>query len=337
MKSRKIVAISTHPRPHPLAPKSGATRRGGLFRTESPKSPLEKGDLGGLTFGLLILTLFFLFPSLSKAQETFGQTFTKTVQFSDNEDNKFLVININGAITIEAYNGETVELTVTEHLEGTSSEIERAKRELEFKLERKGDVIIAWLDAPFTELEYEESEYQYDWDHDYEDRGGRDYSFTHTIRIRVPKNIIIEASTINGEAVKISGSFRKVEADNINGDIILKNMTSQTDAETINGDITAKYDEAPDRDSTFDTLNGTIEVFMPEDLSADIYFDSFHGDLFTNFKNLQRLEPEVQKSSDSGHATTTYSIDEFSPVRIGSGEINLRFEVLDGDVYLRKW
>jgi hypothetical protein len=338
----------THPRPLPIPIKTIGTRRGALVHRELLPFHLLKvppccvglrpeDSGGGLRVGLLAAIFIFallLQPPISKAQD-FSQTITKTAQFADpsNTGNKFRIINVNGSITIETYDGETVELIVTEHIEGSNSELEQAKEELEYRLERKGNLILAYLDAPFITLEFDEDEINYCISRDNDDH---DYRFSHDVHIRVPQGISLEASTMNEGAVNITGSFKKIEARNLNGDVELKDITSQTFASTLNGDVTVSYQKAPSADSEFKTLNGTIDVTVPENLSADIYFKSLRGDFYTNFENLQRLEPQVQKSTHSNHSATIYRIDKFSPVRIGDGDIDLRFEVLNGEVYLRK-
>ncbi|HET6528352.1 MAG TPA: DUF4097 family beta strand repeat-containing protein [Balneolaceae bacterium] len=280
----------------------------------------------------IFVIAFFLQPTHLSAQD-FSQTITKTAQFADPSDagNKFRVLNINGSVIIEAYDGEMIELTVTESIEGSDSEIERAKEELEYKLERKGNLILAYLDAPFITLEYDEDGISY-----HINRDDNDYHFTYNLHVRVPRGILIEASTMNNGDVSITGSFKKIEARNLNGDVELKSITSPTFASTLNGDVTVSFAKTPPDDSEFKTLNGTIDVAIPENLSADIYFKSLMGDFYTDFEDLKRLQPEVQKSSHSDHSVTTYRVDKFSPIRIGDGDIDLRFKVLNGDVYLRK-
>ncbi len=282
-----------------------------------------------LTSALLICTMF---ASTVQAQSS-QWTVTKTAEFADKSDtnNKFRIMNINGSVTIEAYGGDTIKLSVNEKISGTSSEIEKGKQELEYKIERRGNLILAYLDAPFITLRYEDDQVHYRIDRD--DDG---YEFIHDVHVHVPRDILLEGSTINKGKLTVSGDFIEVEASNVNGDLDLSRLTSKTCASTVNGDITVSYDQAPDKDSEYHTVNGTIEVFMPNDLSADVYFKSMHGDLYTDFENVTRLTPEVNKQTESEGSSITYRVDKFSPLRIGNGGTKLRFEVLNGDVYLRK-
>lgn len=286
----------------------------------------------GMTMGLIFSITLLIQPSVSSAQD-FAQTINKTAEFANLSDagNKFIIKNINGSVSIEAYDGNTIELTVNQEISGNSSEVEQGKQELEYKLERRGNLIFAYLDAPFITVDFENGKLNYCIN-----RQDDDYQFTHDVTVRVPRNILMEGSTINKGMVSITGNFREVNADNVNGDVELKHMTSKTKANTVNGDITITYDEAPDQDSEYHTVNGTIEIYMPADLSADVFFKSMHGDLYTDFDNVTRLTPQVDKETDSHGSAITYRLDKFSPLRIGNGGTKLRFEVLNGDVYIRK-
>ena len=298
---------------------------------ESPRNNIQKKRLR-IARGLLLLCLFFVQTSSSQAQD-FTQTINKTAKFADPADagNKFIIKNINGSVSIEAYEGNTIQLSIKEVIRGNSSEVEQGKQELEYKLERRGNLIFAYLDAPFINVNFENGEINFCMN-----RRDEDYQFTHDVTVRVPRGILLEGSTINKGTVMIAGNFREVSAHNVNGDVELEHMTSKTKANTVNGDITITYDEAPDQDSEYHTVNGTIEVYMPDDLSADVYFKSMHGDLYTDFENVTRLTPQVNKETDSHGSAITYRLDKFSPLRIGSGGTQLRFQVLNGDVYIRK-
>lgn len=302
-----------------LLPKSQGT----IWNSPSSKSII-------CSISLLLLGLFQ--ASCTMAQ-SFTQNIHKTARFADPSDpgNTFRLMNINGAVTVEAYDGQVVELSVDEEIEGSRQEIAQARRDLKFKLERRGNLILAYLDAPFITLKKEDGELQYNIERD-----GEDYEFTHTIHVRVPRGILLKSSVINCKAMTINGPFKEVIAHTVNGALQLHHLQSRTEASTVNGDITVSYDRSPDRNSSYHTVNGRIDVSMPGSLSADVYFESMNGDFYTNFTDIQRLKSKVHLNRNNHGSGTTYRIDEFRPVRIGQGGTELRFKVLNGDVYLRK-
>ena len=128
----------------------------------------------------------------------------------------------------------------------------------------------------------------------------------------------------------------ELSVSNVNGKLELADVAGTTRARTVNGDISATYRQSPAGDSRYETINGTIEVHYPGDLSADIRFKSMHGELYTNFKNIRRLKSQVETSERNRRGGITYRVDKFTPVRIGSGGPHYRFEVLNGDVYIKR-
>lgn len=279
---------------------------------------------------ILFITLCFFNTAWGQSAE---RTITRSARFADinDRDNRFIIKNLYGSVTVEAYNGETVELSIEEEIQGSSSEIEQGKNELEYILERDGNKIFAYLTAPFINVNRYGDRFSYNVN-----MNDRTYRFTHTITARVPRNVLLEASTINKGILSVTGKITDIKAGNVNGDITLTNIVSATEVSTVNGNIEIIYDEVPVSDSKYNTVNGVIDIYFPDNLSANVYFSSLHGDLYTDFDNVTRLKPEVNKETKSREQTVTYRLDKFTPVRIGNGGTKLRFEVLNGDVYLRK-
>ncbi|NGP88154.1 DUF4097 family beta strand repeat-containing protein [Fodinibius halophilus] len=283
------------------------------------------------TFALTLLTPL-LSPFNSVTQNT-TRTIKKSMTFADPADpgNKFKVMNIDGSVTVEAYDGDTIELTIKEQIDGTPGEVRQAREELEYKVERRGNLILTYLDAPFITFRFDGKDVHYSVD-----RNDDSYIFIHNLHLKVPQAILLDVSSINKGGINIDGNFKAVEASNVNGSLNLTHLTSKTRANTINGDITVSYDKVPVKDSEYHTINGTIEVNMPDDLSADIYFKSLHGDIYTDFQNVKPLTPKVKTVSNSNRSKVMYEVKKFSPLRIANGSVELRFEVLNGDVYIRK-
>lgn len=282
----------------------------------------------------LIITLIFSVCLLSVAAGQSAQrTITKSARFDDINDkkNRFIIKNLHGDVSVKAYDGETVDLTINEVIEGTSSEIKQAQTELEYVLERDRNFIVAYLTAPFIKVRKSEGHFGYNVN-----MKDRNYQFTHHITVRVPQNVLLEASTVNRGILSVTGRFPAINAGNVNGDIILKNIVSTTSVSTVNGDIEITFAKPPTTDSKYHTVNGRMDIYFPANLSADIYFSSLHSDLYSDFDKITRLSPEVQKENSSNGRTVSYRIDNSTPIRIGNGGPKLNFEVLNGDVYLRK-
>lgn len=291
--------------------------------------------LAKLTRGMTVLALTLILFAPTAFAQTFSETREETARFQNasSPDNVLYIHNINGNVRVEGTNGDDIQITYTKKIDAdTQRDLDRAKEEVEFVIDEENNRILIYLDAPFINVKKRNGEIGYninDWDDDYD--------FLFDITVQVPKNTNLNVSTINNRNVLVENIDAKwLDVSNINGSVELANISGITDANTINGDITARYTETPSSDSSYETLNGTIEVMYPENLSADITFKSMHGDLYTDFENVQRLQPRVESSEGRSRGKTTYRIDKFAPLRIGNGGPTFKFEVLNGDVYVKR-
>lgn len=311
---------------HPIRQSADSPPRRELF------FPSLKG-VRGMTSRFFLLIIFFSLPLLLAAQD-YTQTIDRSLRFSqaNNPSNQLKVFNIHGDVTVEGYDGEEVQIIARQEIDGSDEDIEQARQELEFVTERDGNTIFVYIDAPYITFEKSgKSHFNYhvnDWNDDYE--------FLHDITVRVPKNSRVDASTINHGMVSVNNTTQPVSASNINGKVELQNIAGATRARTVNGDITARYARSPKEDSEYKTVNGTIEVNYPRDLSADIKFKSMHGEIYTDFKNIKQLKTQVDTNKKRAGGSVKYKIDRFSPIRIGDGGPVFNFEVLNGNVYIKR-
>ena len=126
------------------------------------------------------------------------ETIKEEVQFNTtSKDNVFFVDNMHGAVEVEGYNGKTIVIEVIKTITGKSSEIvAKGKREINLKVEKKGNKIYAYSDSPYTFFDLETGKYSHreNWN---SRRSRRKYEYSLDFKIKVPKNVSIDVSTVN--------------------------------------------------------------------------------------------------------------------------------------------
>jgi DUF4097 and DUF4098 domain-containing protein YvlB len=76
----------------------------------------------------------------------------------------------------------------------------------------------------------------------------------------------------------------EVDAHTVNGSIKVLNSSGRVSAETVNGSLTAELNQIdPNADMKFETVNGSIKVYLPERGGADIDAGTVNGGLDTDF------------------------------------------------------
>jgi DUF4097 and DUF4098 domain-containing protein YvlB len=125
---------------------------------------------------------------------------------------------------------------------------------------------------------------------------------------------------VNGN-IKADGMGREVRANSVNGNVDVSS-TSWADAKTVNGHIKAAMGDAEWNGTLqIESVNGSIELDMPSDFSADVTFSSVNGHIDSDFPlSINNTWPVGHKANGT----------------IGKGGRELAIKTVNGNVELRK-
>jgi DUF4097 and DUF4098 domain-containing protein YvlB len=245
-----------------------------------------------------------------------------TMHFAGSGDHTLEVRTIEGNITVEAYDGPDVEMTVDKSLSAQNEdEMRAAHRDVALDIGNNGATIHAIVQYPNQQT-----------------CGGRDGFSSHSgyharfdFTIRVPRTVRLELCTINDGVVSVSGTGGDFDVSNVNGRIAMTNVAGSGRAITVNGAVAASFISAPQRSCTFRTVNGDVAVTLPDRSSADFHMKTLNGRLLTDFA----VEPEPQNGGvirESIGGLSVIRTSGFTSVRAGNGGPDLTLESLNGDV-----
>ena len=271
----------------------------------------------------LLLLITMMNPSLKEDKVVIF----KTYPLEDPSKMSVIVDNIYGDVTVEKSDDNLVHLYLEIQISGYSDKlVEKAKEELELGQLLTDDSLVFYTKAPFVKkCDWRNGSWGYDM------RDEPDYGFKYQYKLKVPKNVKLEAKTINKGDVLVKDIEGPIRACNVNGEVEIKNARKVLQASTVNGDVTINFLESPKEPVEFHTVNGDFNFELPENFSAQVYFSSMHGELYTAF-DYKRMSPKVEKSEKNGR----FKIGTKTGVEIGSGGPELSFKSINGDVYLKK-
>ena len=137
--------------------------------------------------------------------------------------------------------------------------------------------------------------------------------------VKVPAGVKLSAHTVNG-AVHAKDIEGDVEAETVNGDVDVESG-GLVKAETVNGSIDAKLGRA-DWTGTleFETVNGSITLGLPADLSAEVDAEVLNGRIASDFG----IGGNARQTKRVLHGT------------IGGGGRGLDLETVNGSITLKK-
>ena len=208
--------------------------------------------------------------------------------------------------------------------------MEEGKREFKLEFEQRNDSVIVYIAEPWDSRPHQNKER---WNNDYRKN---EYHHNLNFTIKIPKTMNLRVSTINNGDIVVNDIEGWMKVNNINGKITVKNAKKANEIHTINGDVNINYTTLPPNNAQYYTLNGKLTVVFPNNLSADCSFKSFNGELFTDFKNVEKLPSIITKIIKENTEGTTHKLSKGSIIRIGNGGKNLKFETFNGNIYIKK-
>lgn len=172
-------------------------------------------------------------------------------------------------------------------------------------------------------------------DDDYDnDRHDTKVRFT----IKVPSGVRVSAGTVNGEMsvrdltsevrastvngrVQVANVGGPVRANTVNGGVDVTTRNGPVNASTVNGDIDVEMTAFDgDGDMEFHTVNGSVTVQTPSSLNAHVDMETLHGSLSSDYP--------VQLSGRFGPRRASGTI--------GRGGRDIEMHTVNGSIELRK-
>ena len=270
----------------------------------------------------MVLLVAFL-PALIVKGQSETETVKKSFTVKNEKATWFAVCNIEGNVEVEAHDGNTIEIEVQKRISGKQSEVKQGD-----------DFVRARFTTPNNKVREKDDPLACGWDWN-QDRERVDYRVRLDYKVKVPRNISVKISTVNNSDLYIKGVKGELYANNVNGDVTLIDVESNTKASTVNGKIEVNYLKMPVEFAEFQTVNGEIEIVAPEGLGAIYNFETQWGEVYSDFDFSQKLSPKmvVNKGERGG---TKYKVDNSNSYQVGNGGPKFSFKTLNGDIRVMK-
>jgi hypothetical protein len=117
---------------------------------------------------------------------------------------------------------------------------------------------------------------------DYRLNGVKKNDVAVRIVVQLPRNVPVEASTVNG-GLQIAGVSAPVEATTVNGRIHVITSAGPVRATTVNGSIEAIMESLTSGDVKLTTVNGSVMAGLPRSINANIDAETVNGRVETDF------------------------------------------------------
>jgi hypothetical protein len=119
-------------------------------------------------------------------------------------------------------------------------------------------------------------------DHGYHGNRHNDVSVQFTVH--VAKGVKVDLNTVNG-SVDVSGATASVDAETVNGRVEVATLGGPVNARTVNGNVHATIEHLikSNEPLELESVNGSVQLEAPADLSADVDAETTNGGIQSDF------------------------------------------------------
>lgn len=153
------------------------------------------------------------------------------------------------------------------------------------------------------------------------------------ITIKTPKQSNLDIHTVHGE-VKITGISGTLEVSSVNGGLSFDQVAGTVVANTVNGKVMANFTSITSGEPmSFVTLNGDVDVTLPDNTKATAKVRSDRGEIYTDFEmDMEQSKKDVRKSNGEYEV----SINSWVYGKINGGGPEYLFKNMNGNILIRK-
>ena len=219
--------------------------------------------------------------------------------------------NVNGSVEISSWDSQLVRIDAEILVKaGRQKDAERFLDEVEIVVEGSGRRLRVEPDYP-----------------DNRGSGLLDWIFGHRrpevrvdFRLRVPRKVDLDVENVNGR-VDVSDVQGDATIRVTNGAVDVRDLAGSLSAHTVNGSVKARLLEVPpDAEIELKTVNGSIRLYLPEDVSAEVEASTVNGGIDSDFPL------DVEGKYGPKHASG----------ELGTGQASIRLKTVNGGIDIRK-
>jgi hypothetical protein len=253
-------------------------------------------------------------------QETIEKTLTLSGQ-----PMRLVIDNLNGHVHVTGTTGSQVHVVAHKTIRAqTQADLIQAKSEVKLEMtEKPGSVSIEYT-APW----------RCNGDCDGCCRHHEHfYEVSYDIEVEAPRHALLAASTVNGplQVEQMDGDF---DVHDVNGGIRMSAIGGSGDVHTVNGPVAIQFARNPQRACSFKSVNGALDAEFQPGLSADLFFKTFHGGIYSDFDVAPAPVPAGDTERKNG--MFVYRSNRQSRGRVGSGGPELSFDTVNGEIRLHE-
>ena len=157
--------------------------------------------------------------------------------------------------------------------------------------------------------------------------------------ITVPRRSSLDLKCMNEGDIVVEQVDGEVDAQNLNGKITLRNVSGSVVAHSLNGTVSAIIDRLDAaKPSSFSTMNGDIDITLPDNLRANVRMKTDNGAVYSDFDVKLETGARLAENETGQRSDGKYHLRFDRSLRgsINGGGPDLQLTTFNGQIFIRK-
>ncbi|HEU0120333.1 MAG TPA: hypothetical protein VFQ91_07405 [Bryobacteraceae bacterium] len=153
----------------------------------------------------------------------------------------------------------------------------------------------------------------------------------------VPEKSSLHLKSINAKEIRIEGVEGEINAETVNGSIIITDASGPVVAHALNGRLTATLKQIPaGKPMSFSTLNGRIDLTLPSGAKADFTINNQRGETYSDFDFALKMTTSREESGRDNGPKYRLNLNRSLSGQINGGGPEISIRSMNGTIYIRK-
>jgi hypothetical protein len=155
--------------------------------------------------------------------------------------------------------------------------------------------------------------------------------------VYVPEKSAINIKSVNGKEIRVEGVEGEINAETINGAVVIVDASGPVVAHSLNGRLTASFKQVTaGKPMSFSTLNGRIDLTLPANAKADLKINNHNGETYSDFDMAITTTFNRTDSNRDNGPKYRLSMERVVTAKLNGGGPEISFRSQNGSIYIRK-